>query len=55
MMRIMTDLRDGVASIKDYHAGKITLRASGMTQARQKSRLPASQVARRQKACSGDR
>ena len=28
MTRIMTDLRDAVESIKEHHAGKITLRTS---------------------------
>jgi DNA-binding transcriptional regulator YiaG len=28
MSRIMTDLRDAVDSIKEHHAGKITLRTS---------------------------
>jgi putative transcriptional regulator len=34
MSRIMTDLRDAVASIKDHHAGKITLRTTTVPQAK---------------------
>jgi putative transcriptional regulator len=34
MSRIMTDLRDAVASIKEHHAGKITLRTSTIPKAK---------------------
>ncbi len=34
MSRIMADLRDAVASIKEHHAGKITLRTSTVLKAK---------------------